>query len=265
MTQIMPKFVTARALYEVRERPSRAYSWIAFLVSTIVVEIPYQIVVGIVVFLVWNYTVLGIESSSRQGLILLYFMQFFVWASTFAHMVIAALPDSETAAQLAIVMFILSLLFSGVIQPIASLPQFWHFLWRVSPLTYWVSGIVATGDSGKIVTCETAELSVFDPPPGSTCAAYLAPYFNTMHAPGYLMNPNATKVCEYCALSFADQFLAMRDIYWEYRWRNWGLGMVYIGFNVGMTVVLYWFFRLGRWRRIVAIFRKGGMGKQVTV
>lgn len=33
--QIMPNFVTQRALYEVRERPSKAYSWQAFmLVST---------------------------------------------------------------------------------------------------------------------------------------------------------------------------------------------------------------------------------------
>ena len=40
--QIMPLFVTQRSLYEVRERPSKAYSWKAFLVANIAVEIPYQ-------------------------------------------------------------------------------------------------------------------------------------------------------------------------------------------------------------------------------
>jgi ATP-binding cassette subfamily G (WHITE) protein 2 (PDR) len=40
--QIMPLFVTQRSLYEVRERPSKAYSWKAFLIANIVVEIPYQ-------------------------------------------------------------------------------------------------------------------------------------------------------------------------------------------------------------------------------
>ena len=38
--QIMPRFVIQRSLYEVRERPSKAYSWAAFLIANIVVEIP---------------------------------------------------------------------------------------------------------------------------------------------------------------------------------------------------------------------------------
>ena len=38
--QIMPRFVTQRSLYEVRERPSKAYSWGAFMFANIIVEIP---------------------------------------------------------------------------------------------------------------------------------------------------------------------------------------------------------------------------------
>ncbi|MGG6495547.1 UNVERIFIED_CONTAM: ABC transporter permease, partial [Bacteroidetes bacterium 56_B9] len=34
--QIMPLFVTQRSLYEVRERPSKAYSWVAFIIANIV-------------------------------------------------------------------------------------------------------------------------------------------------------------------------------------------------------------------------------------
>ena len=37
--QIMPRFVIQRSLYEVRERPSKAYSWIAFVTANIAVEI----------------------------------------------------------------------------------------------------------------------------------------------------------------------------------------------------------------------------------
>ncbi|MBE3046671.1 ABC transporter permease, partial [Candidatus Bathyarchaeota archaeon] len=40
--QIQPVFVTQRALYEVRERPSKAYSWQAFLLANIFVEVPFQ-------------------------------------------------------------------------------------------------------------------------------------------------------------------------------------------------------------------------------
>ena len=40
--QTMPTFVTQRSLYEVRERPSKAYGWEVFLIANIVVEIPFQ-------------------------------------------------------------------------------------------------------------------------------------------------------------------------------------------------------------------------------
>lgn len=39
--QIMPNFVTQRSLYEVRERPSKTYSWKIFILSNIVSEIPW--------------------------------------------------------------------------------------------------------------------------------------------------------------------------------------------------------------------------------
>lgn len=83
--QIMPRFVTQRDLYEVRERPSKAYTWKAFIIANIAVEIPWQILLGVLVFGSYYYPIFGIQSSERQGLVLLFFVQFFVFASTFAH------------------------------------------------------------------------------------------------------------------------------------------------------------------------------------
>lgn len=136
--QIMPRFVLQRDLYEVRERPSKAYSWAAFLIANIVVEIPYQIFLGILVWASYFYPVYtrgGMPSGEVQGLILLLFIQFFVFASTFAHMLIAALPDAETAGNIATIMFSLVLTFNGVFQPPQALPGFWIFMYRISPLT----------------------------------------------------------------------------------------------------------------------------------
>ena len=80
--QIMPRFVTQRSLYEVRERPSKAYSWAAFIIANVFVEIPYQILLGILVFASYYYPIYGShQSSDRQGLILLLCIQFFVFAS----------------------------------------------------------------------------------------------------------------------------------------------------------------------------------------
>jgi ABC-type multidrug transport system ATPase subunit len=136
--QIMPRFILQRDLYEVRERPSKAYSWKAFLIANIVVEIPYQILLGVMVFASYFYPIYtsgGIPQPVRQGLILLLLVQFFVFACTFAHMLISALPDAETAGNIATLMFSLMLTFNGVFQPPQALPGFWIFMYRVSPLT----------------------------------------------------------------------------------------------------------------------------------
>jgi ABC-type multidrug transport system permease subunit len=136
--QIMPRFILQRDLYEVRERPSKSYSWKAFIIANIAVEIPYQIILGVLVFASYFYPIYtsgGIPPSARQGTILLLLIQFFVYTSTFAQMMISAMPDAETAGNIATIMFSLTLTFNGVFQPPQALPGFWIFMYRVSPLT----------------------------------------------------------------------------------------------------------------------------------
>lgn len=244
--QIMPKFISQRSLYEVRERPSKAYSWKAFLIANIVVEIPWQILLGVLVWAAWYFPIYGAgQSAERQVLTLLYVIQFFVFASTFAHMLIAALPDAQTAGAIGTLMFSLSLTFNGVFQTPEALPGFWIFMYRVSPLTYLVSGLVSTGLGGRDVECSQTELSVFQPPAGQTCAVYLQEYLAT--SVGYLSNPQATADCGVCSVSTANQLLAGDSIYYSERWRNYGIGFAYIGFNIFAAVSLYYVFRVAQW------------------
>ncbi|RDW88005.1 putative ABC1 transport protein [Coleophoma cylindrospora] len=243
--QIMPRFILQRDLYEVRERPSKAYSWKAFLIANIVVEIPYQILLGVLVWASYyypTYTGQGMQSSLRQGLILLYIVQFFVFASTFAHMLIAGLPDSETAGNIATLMFSLTLTFNGVFQPPQALPGFWIFMYRVSPLTYLISGIASTGLGGRPITCSTSELAILQPPSGQSCGAYLNAYAQT--AGGAIYNPNDTADCQYCSITNADQFLSSVAIQSSTRWRDYGIGFAYIAFNIFMAVLLYYLIRV---------------------
>ncbi|KIX01900.1 uncharacterized protein Z518_07839 [Rhinocladiella mackenziei CBS 650.93] len=243
--QIIPRFVIQRSLYEVRERPSKAYSYIAFLLANIFVEIPYEILLGIMVYASYFYSVFGVQSSERQGLILLFCIQFFVYASTFSQMVIAALPDAETAGIISTLMFAMCMIFNGVLQLPDALPGFWLFMYRVSPFTYIIDGIVGTALHNRKVVCAENELSIFNPPPNMTCGQYLAPYLQS--APGTLYNPTATSKCEYCALSLADQYLSPRGISWSLRWRNFGLVWAYIAFDLFMIPVLYYTFRMRKW------------------
>lgn len=246
--QIQPLFVTQRSLYEVRERPSKAYSWIAFVLANIVVEIPYQIMAAILIYACFYYPVVGIQTSDRQGLVLLFIIQLFLYASSFAQMTIAAMPDAQTASSIVTVLVLMSILFNGVLQPPNALPGFWIFMYRVSPFTYWIAGIVATMLHGRQVECAEKETQIFDPRDGQTCGAYLAPLAG--QAPGTLQNPDATSDCRYCSYQVADQFLAGSRIYWSERWRNFGLMWVYIIFNIFMAIFVYYMFRV----------RKGGLG-----
>ncbi|CAI6337086.1 unnamed protein product [Periconia digitata] len=245
VNQIQPLFITQRSLYEVRERPSKSYSWKAFILANIVVEIPYQIVAGILLWACYYYPVVGADQSSvRQALVMLFSIQLLIYASAFAQMTIAALPDAQTAAGIVTLLVFMSILFCGVLQSPSALPRFWIFMYRVSPFTYWVGGIVSTLLHGRPVICSSTEVSRFSPPAGQTCGQYLADFLQT--APGVLQNPESTTECNYCGLSSSDQFLAGSQIFYSERWRNFGIMWAFIGFNIFMAVFTYWLFRVAK-------------------
>ncbi|KAK1756393.1 ABC transporter-like protein [Echria macrotheca] len=244
--QIQPLFITQRSLYEVRERPSKTYSWKAFIIANIVVEMPWQILTGILTYACFYYPVVGIQSSSRQGLVLLFVIQLFIYASSFAHMTITALPDAQAAGGLVVLLTMMSTIFSGVLQTKIALPGFWIFMYRVSPFTYWIGGIVATLVHDRPIRCSEAEMLVFDPPAGQTCGQYLAPLAS--RSAGALMNPSATEACEYCSVRVADQFLGSVDIFWNERWRNFGILWAYIAFNIAVAIGAYYVFRVRNWK-----------------
>jgi ABC-type multidrug transport system permease subunit len=246
--QIQPLFVTQRSLYEVREKPSKAYSWKAFIIANILVEIPYQIMTGILIYACWYFPVMGAnQSSERQGLVLLFIVQIFIYAGAFAQMTIVAMPDAQTAAHIVTLLSLMSITFCGVLQTPEALPGFWIFMYRVSPFTYWVGGIAATELHGRPIECADRETLRFPPPSGQTCGEYMAPYLQ--QAPGQLQNPQDTVECRYCSLSVADQFLAGSNIYWSERWRNYGIVWAYVVFNFFMAVLLYYVFRVKKWNR----------------
>lgn len=121
------------------------------------------------------------------------------------------------------------------------------FMYRVSPFTYWIGGIVGTELHAREITCSAKETNTFDPPSGMTCGQYLQPLL--AQAPGKLQNPDATSQCRYCGVSDADQLLASSNIFWSERFRNFGIMWAYIVFNIFMAVVLYYLFRVKKWNK----------------
>lgn len=63
--QLQVPFINTRKIYEIRERPSRMYSWTALLASQMMIEIPWNIVGSSILFVTWYWTV-GFDNS-RAG------------------------------------------------------------------------------------------------------------------------------------------------------------------------------------------------------
>lgn len=64
--QLQPVFINLRSLYEARERPSKLYSWPVALVSSIIVEIPWNILGGTLFWACW-YWMTGFPSDSTKA------------------------------------------------------------------------------------------------------------------------------------------------------------------------------------------------------
>jgi len=115
-------------------------------------------------------------------------------------------------------------------------------MYRISPFTYLVSGMMATGIGNAAVVCSDIEYLHFNPPSGQTCAQYLDPYIQI--AGGYITNGNATTDCNFCTLSDTNAFLASVNSFYSQRWRNFGLMWPYIIFNIAGAIGLYWLARV---------------------
>ncbi|KAK0921097.1 Multidrug resistance protein [Friedmanniomyces endolithicus] len=247
--QIMPHFVTQRALYEARERPSKAYGWRAFMFANIIVELPWNTLMAVIIFFCFYYPI-GLYNNAvptnevhlRGFQFFLFVWQFLLFTSTFTNMMIAGIADAETGGNLANLLFSLSLIFCGVLASPTSLPRFWIFMYRVSPFTYLVEGMLSVGVANTQVACAANEFVTFRPPAGQTCSAYMQQYISA--AGGYLQDPSATSECNYCTYSDTNVFLRAVSANYAHVWRDYGILWVYIIVNACGAVFFYWLARV---------------------
>ncbi|KAH7137782.1 ABC-2 type transporter-domain-containing protein [Dactylonectria macrodidyma] len=247
--QTMPHFVTQRSLYEARERPSKIYSWKIFMLSQIIAELPWNSLMSVFMYLCWYYPV-GLYRNAepmdqvheRGALVFLYLLVFLLHASTFTDLIIAGFEAAEVAMNVFNLFFTLSLVFCGILASPDVFPRFWIFLYRASPFTYFVSGLLSSAVANTNVVCADNELLSFDPPAGQTCGEYMAAYINT--AGGYLQDLNATVNCQFCSIDDTNVYLAGVRAPYSERWRNLGILLAYIVANVFGALAIYWLARM---------------------
>ena len=97
--QIQVLFIDFRNIYEVRERPSRMYSWSALVTSSLLVEIPWNIFGATLFFLCWYWTV-GFDTSRGGYSYLMLGVAFPLYYTTISQAVAAMSPSPVIGAVL---------------------------------------------------------------------------------------------------------------------------------------------------------------------
>ncbi|KAJ6507866.1 pleiotropic drug resistance ABC transporter [Mycena vitilis] len=250
--QLQVPFLHMRRIYEIREGPTRFYSWTALITSAFLSDLPWNILGSSLYFLCWYWTV-GFENSRAGYTFLMLAVVFPLYYTSFGQVAAAMAPSPEIAAVLFSFLFSFVLTFNGVLQPFRAL-GWWRWMYRVSPFTYLTEGLLGQALGKHPITCSAVEFVHMDPPAGQTCGAYLATYIST--AGGYLTNPDATSACEFCSTATTDQLLgASFNIFYSNHWRDFGLLFVYIGVNIIGLYALTYFFRI-RTTSIFSVFRR---------
>ncbi|KAF1849694.1 pleiotropic drug resistance protein, ABC superfamily [Cucurbitaria berberidis CBS 394.84] len=246
--QVIPRLTSGRALFEARERRSKTYSWVAMISAHILVELLWQTIAAFIIFVTWWYPTglwrnqdPSFGTSERSGLAFGMIWLFNLWISTFSQTVGVGMDHEETAVQIATLFFWLSLVFCGVLVPPKDLPRFWEFVYRASPITYFIDGTVVAGLANMPIHCAEIELLHINPPSGQGCGSYLDSFISV--AGGSLWNHDATSDCLYCPVSNTTPLLAIYGVEFESRWHNFGYLAVYVLFNVLATFGIYWAFR----------------------
>lgn len=252
--QQMPNFFTQRSLYEVRERPAKPYSWKVFMLSQIMSEIPWSTIGSVFMWALFYYPIGFYKNAEEAGqdtergvLMWLLFWVFLIWVSTFAHLCISFADSADDGGNIANFLFVLAFFFCGVFVSPTRMPGFWIFMYRISPLSYWVSGVLSTGLPNTEVTCASNEFTTFSPPGGKTCGVYMANYIS--RTGGYLLDHNATSDCNHCKIKETNIYLADIDSEYDSRWRNFGIMWAYIAFNIAAALALYWLARVPKGKR----------------
>ncbi len=234
---VVPKFYQNRALWEMRELPSRIYGWVAFCTANVVAEIPSAIVGSVIYWLLW-YLPTGLpRDSSTAGYTFLMTMLFFLFQASWGQWICAFAPSFTVISNVLPFFFVMFSLFNGVIRPYNQISVFWRYwMYYVNPSTYWIGGVLSATLNNASVQCLEQEAAHFNPPPGQSCGDYSRAFLTS--APGYIMNPGATSDCGYCPYSVGNDYLKSLNIEAKDKWPYFG---IFLGFVISNMALVYFF------------------------
>ncbi|GAA5979902.1 hypothetical protein JCM11641_007581 [Rhodosporidiobolus odoratus] len=234
MSQIEPQFILARMTF-LREASSKMYSPVVFSLAQLAAEMPYSILCSVVFFLLLYYPMGFNMDSNRAGYAYAFILLTELFAVTMGQAVAALAPTIYAAAMTNPFLLVVFSLFCGVTVPKNNMPHFFRaWLYYLDPFTWLISGLVTNEMHDLQIRCKEREYSIVEPPAGQTCDGWMGAYIG--EAGGYLANPDATAGCQYCTYSVGDDFYRPLDMHYDQRGAYIGYFVVYVVFNMLLTV-----------------------------
>ncbi|EPQ31436.1 uncharacterized protein PFL1_00771 [Pseudozyma flocculosa PF-1] len=246
--QLQPVFIMFRGIFEARERPSKMYSWVVAVWAALLVEIPWNLLGGTLFWASW-YWMAGFPSDGKTSATIWgFYMLFQIYFQTFAAAIAAMAANAMVASILFSTLFSFVIVFCGVVQPPSALPYFWRvWMFKLSPFTYLIEGMLGSVLGGRPVRCSPGEFNTIVPPAGQDCAAYLGQFTTSLDGPnlgtGYFEQA-ADGTCSYCNYRVGDDYLESLTFSASHIYRNMGIICAYIAFNVALCFSLFYLFRI---------------------
>ncbi|KAK7464484.1 ATP-binding cassette transporter snq2 [Stygiomarasmius scandens] len=238
MTQIEPLFIHNRRIF-IRESSSRIYSPYVFAIGQLLGEIPYNIMCGIVYWVLMVYPMgygqgsAGLNGTGFQLLVVLFTMLFGV---SLGQLIAAISPSVQVAVLFNPFINLVLSTFAGVTIPYPTMISFWRsWLYQLNPYTRLLAAMLSTELTGLQIQCRSDEFAIFDPPSGQTCDDWAQPFVKAFG--GYLDNGSDTSACRYCQYAVGDQFFTPLNIAFSNRWRDAFIIFAFFIFNVIVTII----------------------------
>ncbi|KAM0456707.1 hypothetical protein ACHAPV_004973 [Trichoderma viride] len=228
INQLQPLFIQRRDIYDAREKKSKMYSWVSFVIGLIVSEFPYLCVCAVLYFACWYYCARLNDNSNRSGATFFIMLIYEFIYTGIGQFVAAYAPNPTFAALVNPLIISILTLFCGIFVPYRQLNVFWkYWLYWLNPFNYVVSGMLTFTIWGTGVHCKEEEFAVFDPSNG-TCADYLREYIAGSGWRSNLTNPDATSGCRVCEYRSGSDFLTTLNInHYYYGWRDAGITVIF--------------------------------------
>ncbi|KAJ2826531.1 ATP-binding cassette transporter snq2 [Coemansia erecta] len=244
VNQVIPEFIRSRKIYG-RESSTNQYGWLAWSTAAIFSEWPFSVVSN-TLYVVCLYWTVGLNPiSDRVGYFYINYILLGFYSLTLGQAIASFSPNEMVASLVVPIASAFSTLMCGATVPKALMPKFFRsWLYYVSPFTYYLEGAISSELHGSKVVCKPEELYTFEPPSNSTCGDYAGEWVK--QATGYITNLDATSACKYCPYSVGDEYLATVSWEFSHRWRNFGIMIVFLAFNIAFAIFMVRIYKVNK-------------------